>query len=95
MGSTLCSLEGTIRRSDVPFAILHGFQPDELLGRSVAGLIAPHCRAELTLHLLIACSRGSHVFPSVHRSRDGNEFPVEVSLELDDGSLRYLVRGAA
>jgi len=95
MGSALCSLEGTIRRSDVPFATLHGFQPDELMGRSVAGLIAPHCRAELTLHLLIACSRGSHVFPSVHRSKDGDEFPVEVSLKLDEGSVLYDVRGAA
>lgn len=61
----------------------------------MAGLIAPHCRGELTLHLLIACSRGSHVFPSVHRSRDGAEFPVEVSLVLDAGTVLYDVRGAA
>ena len=95
MGSALCELDGTIRGADLPFAALHGFRPDELMGRSLAGLIAPHCRQELALHLLIARSRGTHVFPSVHRSRDGSEFPVEVSLEVDDGSLRYDVRGAA
>ena len=95
MGSAHCTLEGTIRDADAPFAVLHGFQPDELMGRSVAGLIAPHCRGELPLHLLIACSRGTHAFPSVHRARDGSEFPVEVSLELDEGIVRYDIRGAA
>ena len=95
MGSARCTLEGTIRDADAPFASLHGFQPDELMGRSVAGLIAAHCRGELPLHLLIACSRGSHAYPSVHRTRDGAEFPVEVSLELDAGTVLYDVRGAA
>ncbi len=65
------------------------------MGRSLAGLIAPHCRGELPLHLLIACSRGTHAFPSVHRDRDGGEFPVEVALRLDEGSVHYDVRGAA
>jgi hypothetical protein len=65
------------------------------MGRSVAGLIAPHCREELTLHLLIACSRGTHSFPTVHRSREGGEFPVEVSLRAEAGTLRYEVQGAA
>lgn len=91
MGNALCTLEGVIRGTDTPFAALHGYQPDELMGRSLAGLIAPHCREELALHLLIACSRGSHSFPSVHRSRQGDEFPVSVSLELDAGKLRYHV----
>ena len=61
----------------------------------MAGLIAPHCREELSLHLLIACSRGTHSFPSVHRSRGGEEFPVSVSLELDSGTLVYHVGAAA
>ena len=95
MGSARCTLEGTIRVADTPFASLHGFRPDELMGRSVAGLIAPHCRDELSLHLLIACSRGIHAFPSVHLTRDGAEFPVQVSLHLDGGTVRYDLRGAA
>ena len=91
MGSAHCTLEGIIRGTDGPFAALHGYRPDDLLGRSLAGLIAPHCRDELSLHLLIACSRGSHSFPSIHRSRQGEEFPVSVSVELDSGTLRYHV----
>ncbi len=95
MGSAVCSLQGVIRGADTPFAALHGYRPDELMGRPLAGLIAPHCRDELTLHLLIACSRGNHAFPSVHRSRDGEEFPVRVSLALEDGALRYRVGASA
>ena len=95
MGSAVCTLQGTIRATDASFAALHGFRPHELMGRAMAGLIAPHCREELTLHLLIACSRKAHNFPSVHRSRDGAEFPVEVSLKLDEGSVVYDIRGAA
>jgi PAS domain S-box-containing protein len=95
MGSARCTLEGTIRDADGPFAVLHGFQRHELMGRSVAGLIAPHCRGELPLHLLIVSSRGTHAYPSVHVGRDGSEFPVDVSLELDAGTVRYDVRGAA
>jgi PAS domain S-box-containing protein len=95
MGSAICSVEGIIRGADLPFAALHGFQPDELTGSPLAGLIAPHCRGELSLHLQIACFRGSHVFPSVHRTRDGNEFPVQVSLAVEAGTLRYGVQDAA
>ena len=94
MGTATCTIEGIIRDADPPFAALHGFQPDELTGSTLAELMAPHCREELPLHILIACSRGSHSFPSVHRRRGGGEFPVEVSLLLHGGALRCGVRGA-
>lgn len=95
MGSAICTVEGIIRGADFPFAALHGFQPDELKGSPLAGLIAPHCRQELPLHLLIAYSRGAHTFTTVHRRRDGGEFPVDVSLHLEGGSVRYGVRDTA
>jgi PAS domain S-box-containing protein len=95
VGSAICTVEGVIRGADLPFAALHGFQPDELTGSPLAGLIAPHCRGELSLHLQIACSRRRHVFPSVHRTRDGNEFDVQVSLSVEAGSVRYRVQGSA
>jgi PAS domain S-box-containing protein len=95
MGSAICSVDGIIQGADLPFATLHGFQPDELMGSPLAGLIAPHCRGELPLHLQIAQRRGSHMFPSIHRTRTGGEFPVEVSLLVEAGTVRYGVQGAA
>jgi hypothetical protein len=59
------------------------------VGRSLAGLIAPHCRAELGLHLRIASSRGRHAFPTIHRARDGEEFPVTASVVFDGAGFRY------
>jgi EAL domain-containing protein (putative c-di-GMP-specific phosphodiesterase class I) len=41
MGSARRTLQGTIRDADGSFAILHGFQPDELMGRSMAGMSEP------------------------------------------------------
>jgi PAS domain S-box-containing protein len=92
MRTAVCSLEGIIRGADAPFAELHGFRAEELQGSPLTALIAPHCRNELSLHILVACSRGTHDFPSVHRKSGGEEFPVEVSLRLEDNSLRYEVR---
>lgn len=92
MRTAICSIEGIIRGADAPFAALHGFQPDELAGSPVTSVVAPHCRGELPLHILIACSRGHHVFPSIHRNRGGEEFPVRVSLRLVDGRVRYEVQ---
>ena len=83
MGDAICTVEGIIRGADLPFAALHGFQPAELTGSPLAGLIAPHCRSELSLHLQIACSRGRHAFPSVHRSRDGASSPSRSRSRLD------------
>ncbi|MGH2710089.1 MAG: PAS domain S-box protein [Actinomycetota bacterium] len=92
MQSAMCSVEGIIRGTDAPFAEIHGFQPEELAGSPITAVIAPHCRDELPLHILIACSRGTHDFPSVHRNRSGEEFPVQVAMRLESGRVRYEVR---
>ena len=84
-------MEGIIRGTDASFAELHGFRPEELAGSPMTALIAPHCRGELALHILIAASRGKHDFPSVHRNRGGEEFPVQVALRLESGTVRYEV----
>ncbi len=95
MGSARCGMDGTIRGADLSFAALHGFRPDELMGRSLAGLIAPHCRGELGVHLRIASARGLHAFPTVHLARGGDEFLVEARVAVDGGDLRYEVKGQA
>src|SRR5688500_7004521 len=76
MRRAMCTVEGIIRGTNVPFAEMHGFRPEELAGSPITSLIAPHCRGELSLPILIACSRGTHHYPSVHRTRGGEEFPV-------------------
>lgn len=91
MRGAMCSVEGIIGGADAPFAELHGFRPEELAGNSITTLIAPHCRSELPLHILIACSRGAHHFPSVHRNRGGEEFPVQVAMRLESGKVLYEV----
>jgi PAS domain S-box-containing protein len=88
----MCSVEGIIRGADLAFAELHGFRPEELAGSPITAVIAPLCRKELPLHILIACSRGQHDFPSIHRNRGGEEFPVQVALKLESGKVRYEVK---
>ncbi len=73
------------------FARAHGFAPEELKGRSVHELFAPHRHAELPAQLALVRTTGHHIWESEHVRKDGSVFPVLMDLaEIRDGEGRLL-----
>ncbi len=74
-----------------------GYQRDELLGMTMLH-IAPEFTEEKLRELLAPLERGelsSTTFTTIHRHRDGTDFPVEITLEArrdDDGRPRTYVK---
>ncbi|HEX6643935.1 MAG TPA: ATP-binding protein, partial [Gemmatimonadales bacterium] len=72
------------------FARMHGFEPDELVGRPILDLVAAECREAIAEHVEIARERDRVVFETRHVTRDGAEFPVLMDLTAirnDDGTV--------
>lgn len=57
------------------FAALHRFTVEELVGKSLADVLAPESHAELPKHIQLAHQRGDYVYESVHVRKDGTRFP--------------------
>jgi PAS domain S-box-containing protein len=57
-------------------ARMHGYVPEELIGRPFGELVAPECQADLTKHLHTVQPQGPYGFEAIHRRRDGSHFPV-------------------
>lgn len=73
------------------FARAHGFAPEELKGRPVHELFAPHRHAELPAQIALVRTTGHHIWESEHVRKDGSVFPVLMDLaEIRDGEGRLL-----
>ncbi|MEO8597033.1 MAG: response regulator [Candidatus Solibacter sp.] len=70
---------GVILTANDSVARVYGFQPGEIQGRHVRELRASGSEATFARQWDLARECGSLVFETVHRRRDGSEFPVEVS----------------
>lgn len=76
------------------FAHMHGYEPNELLGQPLIEVVAPLSRQSLADHVELAHRQGRQNFESMHRRKDGSEFPVGVELVMvadPSGKLRQLV----
>jgi PAS domain S-box-containing protein len=66
----------TLRAANPAFARMHGYTPQELVGRPLAGLVAPEFRAALADDLRAADRDGHHGYELTHLRRDGTRFPT-------------------
>jgi PAS domain S-box-containing protein len=68
--------DDTLRAVNPAFARMHGYGPDDLVGRPLADVAAPDARAALAENLRAADRDGHHVYELTHRRRDGTRFPA-------------------
>lgn len=80
-GIGICDTAGAILQNMNPaFARMHGYEHSELLGQAIIDVVAPAARQSLAGHVEQAQRSGSHSFESIHRRKDGSEFPVGIEL---------------
>jgi diguanylate cyclase (GGDEF)-like protein/PAS domain S-box-containing protein len=89
LGVTITNMDGTILYTNEADAHMHGYEPEELLGRSVRALSLPDSWQPLTTEQ--ARNMKSWRRESVNVRKDGTEFPVQllsdVVLDADGGPV--------
>jgi PAS domain S-box-containing protein len=80
----------TIVRANPAFAAMHGYAPDELIGRPPIELYAPEERHRVRKAVAEATRTGHHVFEAARLRRDGSTFHALVDLTVvrDEGAGR-------
>jgi PAS domain S-box-containing protein len=68
--------DNIIRDVNPAFARMHGYTPEELLGRPLESTFAPEARGVLPRHAAVANSKASHEYESLHLRKDGSRFPA-------------------
>lgn len=77
----LLDAEGNIVRANGRAADIYGYPVETLAGMNVRDLRTPEGKIGFALDWRLSAERASMVYATVHQSRDGREFPVEVSLQ--------------
>lgn len=71
--------DNVIRDVNPAFARMHGYTPEELLGRPLEDTLAPEARGALPRHVAAAHSKPvSHEYEALHIRKDGSRFPAFV-----------------
>jgi PAS domain S-box-containing protein len=74
------------------YAKMHGYSPEELLGRSIYEVYAPDAHAHARKQIRIAYERGHHIYESRHARKDGSIFPVLIDTTVvrdQEGNVLY------
>ncbi len=71
----------------------YGYPRDELIGMSASQLRAPGVAREARAEVQRAEEAGSGIYETLHRRKDGSEFPVEASLNVVSLEGRRLTQG--
>ena len=82
LGTGMATINGsndTLLDVNSAFAGMHGYHPQELIGRSLETLVAPDLRAELPAHAKNSNQKKNYTYESVHIRRDGTSFPVLIN----------------
>ena len=75
----LLDAQGRILEVNDAACLMLGYSREELLGKTPGDLEAVESQAETRAHFALILQKGSDIFESVHRRRDGTTLPVEVS----------------
>ncbi len=76
----LLDSQGRILEVNDAACLMLGYGREELLGKAPSDLEAAESQAETGAHFALILEKGSDIFESIHRTRDGTTFPVEVSV---------------
>jgi PAS domain S-box-containing protein len=86
--------DDTLQIVNPAFAALHGWAPEDLVGRPFTELVDPESRPALAEHFRSAAARGQHAFEAVHRRRDCTRFPVLTQLSVVRGEAGEVLHRA-
>jgi PAS domain S-box-containing protein len=87
--------DNTFQAVNPAFAALHGYAPEELIGKPWGQTIAPESLEELPKQVLVAHEKGDHVYESVHIRKDGSRFPCLTHVTaFKDGNGKVVFRAA-
>jgi len=91
VGIAICNArENCLEMVNPAFARIHGYEPDELIGRSPKEIFAPECMAELVSFEEGGCGSDDVAFETIHYKKDGTPVDVSVHIALirdDDGKI--------
>lgn len=77
------------------FAMMHGYAPNELVGRPIEDVFAPQSRVDLWRHVSLAHEKSHYCFESLHLHKQGHCFPVAINVstfrEQEGAPLRRIV----
>jgi PAS domain S-box-containing protein len=68
----------TIHSVNPAYARMHGYTPEELIGRPLGFTLTPEALANLMPNLKLADEKGHYIYDSVHLRKDGTTFPALV-----------------
>jgi PAS domain S-box-containing protein len=94
-GFWIVDRQGFLTDVNVAYCALSGYTRDELVGMSVGEIDARESAWEITARIARVIADGPEIFQTVHRRKDGSEFPVEISLTYlgeDEGKFVCFLR---
>jgi len=77
-------LDGRLLDANERFWSLYGYTPDEIDRLTLHDIRSPEAYARISADFEIALSKDGGTFETIHRRKDGSEFPVEVSSRITD-----------
>lgn len=93
-GFILVGPDSRILEINESYLAMSGYTQEELIGMTVADLVAAESAEEVARHVGFTRTHGTDRFETVHRRKDGSTFDVEISLqrqpELDGGTVVFL-----
>jgi diguanylate cyclase (GGDEF)-like protein/PAS domain S-box-containing protein len=94
-GFWLVDLQGNLLEVNDAYCRMSGYHHDELIGRSLLTLDPYETADNISLRIARIQMEGGDVFTTIHRRKDGCEWPVEVSIsysEIDGGRFFVFLR---
>ncbi len=90
-GFWMSDADGTILDVNEAYCRMSGYARDELIGSSIAAVEADETPQEVIQHIARTCARGSDLFESRHRTKEGRVIDVEVSVTAMEGEAVRLI----
>lgn len=76
------------------YAKMHGYDPDEVIGKEISFFFAPESQAFISENISLAHQKGHHVWEAIHTHKDGHTFPVTMDVTTvkdEKGEIKYRV----
>jgi PAS domain S-box-containing protein len=94
-GFWIVDLKGNIIEVNNSYLRISGYTREEILSMSIAGIDISESKEDTESHIKKIVSTGHDVFETLHRRKDGSEWPVEINVtyaEFDGGKMFVFLR---